>query len=301
MVAVAAEQPPQQSVLRKALLRLEKHAYRAVMKGFRPRAGTGRFGLVEALGYGAELDHWMRYAPVVECIATFVQSQRPGAQTTVLDVGGGPAGLASLLRDPRCFVIALDPQEAALGSNRARKVVGDGCRLPVADHSIDVVVSIDSLEHVASERRLAFLRELDRVARGFIIIHCPIDSGDQRFQGTRFDRMFQELHHRYFRCAEANTAEHLSCGLPTVELVRSVFPDVRIRGLQNGDVWLRYMIGGRRPWRRILNGLYYAWVLKRRDGEPPFHAALMVVERPDARRANAPAATAHDAAGRRSP
>ena len=44
--------------------RLEKHLLRAIVKTFRPWARMKTFGPVEALAYGSEVDHWMRYAPV---------------------------------------------------------------------------------------------------------------------------------------------------------------------------------------------------------------------------------------------
>ena len=273
------------SARRRVSARLEKHLLRAVTGGCRPMARTDRFGVIEALGYGSELDHWMRYASVVTRIADYLKQVDGRRPLRVLDVGGGPAGVASLLRDRRFQVVAIDPNAVALRGNRALKVVGDGCQLPLAARSIDVVVSVDSLEHVPSARRLEFLQELDRVARGLIIIHCPLDGLNRQFQGTRYDRIFQRLHRRYFHSEEANTVEHLREGLPTVDLVRSVFPGVSIHGLQNGRVWVQHMIGGRRRWWRLINGLRYLWVLKPSDQTPPFHGALMVVDRGERRTA----------------
>lgn len=258
--------------------RVEKHLLRAVVKTFRPWARTKTFGPIEALAYGSEVDHWMRYAPVLEQIKTYLAQATGKERITILDVGGGPAGLASLLRDRRIRLVAIDPNERALRGNRALKIVGDGCRLPFADRTIDLVVSVDSLEHVPAPRRREFLLELKRVARGPILIHCPIDSADGAFQGTRYDRLFQRLHRRVFGGEEANTAEHLQCGLPTVELVRSVFPHATVRGLQHGPIWLQHMMGGRRRWVRMVNGMCYLKKFRADDHRPPFHGALFVID-----------------------
>ncbi|MBI3011911.1 MAG: glycosyltransferase [Candidatus Omnitrophica bacterium] len=259
--------------------RLEKLLLKGLTGYFRPRTGTRRFGWAEALGFGSALDYWMRYASVIERLNAWAQCHAAGKTLLVLDVGGGPSGLISFVRDPRYRIVAVDPQQAVLQFNQAIKVAGDGCCLPFGDRTCDVVVSVDSLEHVPAERRLAFLKELNRVTNHLILLHCPLDSYDRRFQGTRYDKLFQRLHRRYFHQDEANTAEHLQWGLPTVELIQSVFPHADVEGLQNGRVWVRHMMGGRRPWRRIVNGLYYLWMLKRHDGQPPFHGALMRIER----------------------
>lgn len=260
--------------------RLEKHLQRFVVRLFRPMSGTARFGLIESLGFGSAIDHWMRYAPVIEQIKAYAASSPVKRELSVLDVGGGPAGLASLLKGRGYRIIALDPDQDALRGNRALKVVGDGCQLPFDDRSVDIVVSVDSLEHVPAGRRLAFLSELGRVARGRLIIHCPIDSADRRFQATHYDRVFQRLHRKYFGQEEANTAEHLACGLPTVELVKAAFPEASVLGRQNGKIWLRHMMGGRQRWWRLVNGLHYVLALQSHDDEPPYHGALMVIDEP---------------------
>ncbi|GEM_PF-5696 len=259
--------------------RLEKRLHKFLVTSCRPWAGTRDFGLIEALAYGSAIDHWMRYAPVVERIREYLQQRYANERVTILDVGGGPAGLASLLRDQRCVVIALDPNATVLNGNQALKVIGDGCRLPVEDQGVDIAVSVDSLEHLPADHRLSFLRELQRVARHRVILHCPMDSGDGCLQGTRYDKLFQRLHQRYFANKEVNTTEHLQWGLPTLEEIRSVFPESSWTGWQNGRTWVHYMVGARRPWWRLVNGLCYVWRGKAHDGQPPFHGAYVVVDR----------------------
>ncbi len=258
--------------------RLEKHLHKFVVTSCRRWAETRGFGVIEALAYGSAIDHWMRYAPVVERIREHLQQRHAHERVTVLDVGGGPAGLASLLRDRRCVIIALDLNAMALGGNQALKVIGDGCQLPVTDHGVDIAVSVDSLEHVPATHRLRFLRELQRVTRHRIILHCPMDSGDGCLQGTRYDRLFQRFHQRHFANKEANTTEHLQWGLPTLDEIRSVFPESSWTGWQNGRMWVRHMVGARRPWWRLVNGLCYLWAWKGHDGQPPFHGAYVVVD-----------------------
>lgn len=93
-----------------------------------------------------------------------------------LEVGAGEGFLADLIR--RVFgvpVAAVDLSLAA--SRRARDVfdlancVGEARQLPFKSGSVDLVVSINTLEHIA-DIALAF-SELKRVARGVVVVGMP--------------------------------------------------------------------------------------------------------------------------------
>jgi len=88
----------------------------------------------------------------------------PGA--TAIDVGGGPGYTAEALRAAGASAFTVDPfaEELSLhGRTPVDAVVGDGLRLPVADGSLDLVCTLNALEHVPTP--WAFLDELVRVAR----------------------------------------------------------------------------------------------------------------------------------------
>lgn len=85
---------------------------------------------------------------------------------TAVDVGGGPGYTAEALRSAGAHACTIDPfaEELRLhGRTPVDAVVGDGLRLPLADGAVDLVCTLNALEHVPTP--WAFLDELVRVAR----------------------------------------------------------------------------------------------------------------------------------------
>lgn len=99
-------------------------------------------------------------------LAAMVGSYLPLAGVTAIDVGGGPGYGAEALRAAGAHAFTVDPSYEELhlhGRTPQGAVVGDGMALPVADGAVDVVCTLNALEHVADP--WAFLRELVRVVR----------------------------------------------------------------------------------------------------------------------------------------
>ncbi len=97
---------------------------------------------------------------------------------TVLDVGGGHAQIAGPLAEAGydVTVFGSDPACAArlqplIAAGRCRFATGDLARLPYADQSFDLVVSLRLLSHV--EAWPALIAELTRVARRAVIVDYP--------------------------------------------------------------------------------------------------------------------------------
>ncbi len=88
---------------------------------------------------------------------------------TVLDLGCGGGFMAEALARRGANVIGVDPVDAAVAAARAHAVagglaidyrVGSGEAIPLADRSVDCVVCVDVLEHVADIDQV-----LDEIAR----------------------------------------------------------------------------------------------------------------------------------------
>lgn len=153
--------------------------------------------------------------------------------------------------------------------SRIEVIAGDGCRLPFKDNAFDVVVSVDSLEHVPDSRKADYCRELKQVAKRYVIVHCPADSSDGKFQGTAYDTKFLDWYRHRFKKDELNTVEHLNSGLPKVEELSKLFPGATVMGKQNTEVWLKYVTSGRIPYLRLVTGSLYKLCLQRGDDLPP--------------------------------
>lgn len=239
------------------------------------RAGLRKdsFGWLQATLYSQRIDQWERYASVAQGIKALDEQV-----TSILDVGGGQGAIKEFLSPAKYHICILDINAGTLGKpgdSRLKIVAGDGCCTPFKDNAFDMVVSVDSIEHVPDSKKGDFCLELKRVARKYVILHCPADSSDSRFRGIAYDIKFLEWYRSRFKKDEPNTAEHLRSGLPKVEQLKKLFPGAIVTGKQNTEVWLRYMRWGCTPYLRLINGLFYKLCLLKRGALPPYHASLL--------------------------
>jgi hypothetical protein len=132
-----------------------------------------------------------------------------GTRGTVLDVGGRPGELATVL--PACRVTTLNVDPPA-------DVIAGGDELPFQDAAFDVVTSIDVLEHLPAASRRRHLEELVRVARAQVVACCPLGTEAH----ARAERELAEWYvsttgkpHRFLE-------EHLANGLPSEPELRAL-------------------------------------------------------------------------------
>ncbi len=126
----------------------------------------------------------------------------------VLDVGGR-MGLLSQFASCAVFSANVD------GSG---DVLYDGTRLPFADEAFDIVVAIDTLEHIPRERRLSFVQECLRVSNSAVILAAPFGSPGHAETEARLNALFTQSTgklHPYL-------SEHVLYGLPDMEEIRQM-------------------------------------------------------------------------------
>jgi len=173
-------------------------------------------------------------------------------------VGSGPAGAGHFLG---CPAVGVDTE---FNLNRISRfltpVIADATLLPFSDGAFDVVVSIDTLEHIPAERRADLVKELVRVARKHVVIGVPTGAAAAD-QDTQLDRFYSRHHgerHHFL-------IEHLLYGLPKQSeierTIRSAAEEkgkaVRIRPIGNANLTARaiYMRIGLHP-NVLLKALY---------------------------------------------
>jgi len=160
-------------------------------------------------------DQYQRYRTVGEIVEILKREAGMESPLRVLDVGGynptpgfPPLLIAEFL--PGDITYVLDTVEC----KEPDYIQGDGIRLPFADEAFDVVISCDTLEHVVPEHRPAFIGELLRATRHFVILTAPFDKEETRLA----ERIFSEYVIRLGWVHGALT-EHLVHGLPDREKV----------------------------------------------------------------------------------
>jgi len=116
-------------------------------------------------------EHWHRYHFVAPLVG----------DRTVLDIACGEGYGSALIARHAAHVTGADISPPTIAHARARYAgdakldfrEADCAALPFADASFDVVVSFETLEHIAAQE--AFLDEIRRVLRpeGLVVISCP--------------------------------------------------------------------------------------------------------------------------------
>lgn len=119
--------------------------------------------------------------------------------TSILDVGG--EGLLSLfMREVR----------VTTANTKSADIDYSGESLPVHDNSFDLVVSLDTIEHLPKTRRSAFIKDLYRVAKRGLIICAPFGTAEH----VVYEKQLLESG---LLSGESSVylAEHVALGLPT--------------------------------------------------------------------------------------
>lgn len=237
-----------------------------------------KYGLLDALFFARDIDVWTRYADVIREIRE-IHSENKRIRS-ILEVGSGPGAILEFLEKPKFALTLVDISKKAFAETKdgANIVVADGCMLPFKDHAFDATIAVDTLEHVPKKLRHDFLKELKRSCKKELFLHFPVQSSNGLFKGRTYDIEFQNVHKRIFRSEDSKTAEHIRRLHPTLDEVRDEFPNAKIVGRQNCDIWLKYMILSRRALVGFFTGIIYFLFWKRRDNMPPYWGCMISLD-----------------------
>jgi len=239
----------------------------------RKQQDTEYFSYRQAILYSSHIDHWRRYSLVASRIKELNLKS-----CLLLDVGGNMGSICEFIDPQQYRILTLDINSDAMcfRNTHIDAIIADGCRIPFKNNSFDIVISVDAVEHIPSLKKDEFCRELMRVAKRRVILHCPLDSSDGKFQGSVYDAKFYKWYKTLFKEDIEATKEHLMLGLPTIEKLSSLFPGSVIYGTQNANIWLKYMKWERIPYVWPVTGLIYKFIWNKKEDNPPFYSCLLI-------------------------
>ena len=96
----------------------------------------------------------------------------PADVERILDIGSGP-GYVNRQIPADYSVLAMDIEESILAGNIRQTCVGDIMDIPLADHSVDLIMACDMLEHLPDTVLEKGMKELMRVSRKYIYLQVP--------------------------------------------------------------------------------------------------------------------------------
>lgn len=152
----------------------------------------------------------IRYLPIVAEI-------KKHQYQTILEVGSGGLGITPYLKQK---VVGLDTKFEPPFHPKLEKKTGTGLKIPFADKSFDVVISVDTLEHISSENREKVILEMIRVAKKEIIIAVPTGEKSSK-QDKELNEAYKQIYGKSFYFLD----EQIGHGLPDEEEIKKILGD----------------------------------------------------------------------------
>lgn len=148
------------------------------------------------------IDQYQRYQDIRQ-VVTVLSANKP---LRILDVGGTTVTTQFLPNEHH--IVTINPVRAV---NAA--VVGSGMQLPFGDGTFDVVISVDTLEHIPYVQRQQFIDELMRLTRAFSVLTAPFASGYNETAEQILNNFFASV----LQFEHPSLTEHLENGLPDLD------------------------------------------------------------------------------------
>lgn len=219
------------------------------------------------------LNQLVRYAPVLAMLR-----DEPGS---ILEVGSGQLGISQFLGRT---VTGLEIRFPGMPGPLLRPVIGTATHLPFADGCFDVVLVMDTLEHIPPGLRLASIAEAMRVAGRLLVIGGPMGPG-----ARAVDEELASFYRSRGLAVPDWLSQHLEHRAPDVEDVvrpiREAGWSVAAEGNENARQHVALLkLETRRLWNRgfaevrdRMPGVVAAFA--RRLRKPPFYSYLVSARR----------------------
>lgn len=174
-------------------------------------------------------DQYSRYRAVAEVVQEIIGKDR----ATLLDVGSGSECLLDRLL-PHCATTFVDP--LLVGSEGPERIAATAHSPLLDDRRFDLVVSVDTLEHIPELEREAFVERLSQLARRGVVIAAPFsDAGDATAVDAEVNRIYRSVHLRDYPWL----VDHFTYGLPSLRTTRRLLEGLgwECELVPNGHAW----------------------------------------------------------------
>jgi hypothetical protein len=111
-----------------------------------------------------------------------------------------------------------------------------------------------------------------------ILITCPLQSTDGKFEGRTYDIAFQNFYEHIHKNKEFNTEQHITSIHPSPQEIIDYLPNATISGYKNCVIWFKYMAFSSKPLLRLCSGLFYFLFWKKSNQSKPFWGATITLE-----------------------
>ena len=179
-------------------------------------------------------DLYERHSVVGRLLTDFLGIEK--SQVMVLDVGGRAELLKQFLPN-QSEQAGQRYQVTSINPDGTGDLIASGTAIPFKDGAFDVIVTIDTLEHLPQEERLPFLEECLQVARRGVIMAAPY-GGEAHIA---FERQLLERYQDVFGETHLYLSEHVEYGLPgpaDLDRYEQAHKDVKVSRYYAGDyVW----------------------------------------------------------------
>jgi len=189
----------------------------------------------------------LRYMPVVERLKKLWEKNK---NLMVLEIGSGSKGITRFFKHP---VVGMDIIFQEHKNKYLMEIVGSATKkFPFKSGEFDVVISVDTIEHIPRKQRLKSLKEMLRVSNRYIIIAGP-------FEITKWNKLVLK---KWLKSSPTyiNIKEHLDCEIPDGSEIRKVFKNCRINLAYGAPSGLSYFI--KLLERNIIGKVFSRTVLK---------------------------------------
>lgn len=158
----------------------------------------------------------LRYLPIVSLL-----KEKKLENSKILEVGSGSLGIVPYLKKP---IDGVDLDFSGPQTPLLNKIKGSSLDLPFRKNSYDVVICVDTLEHIEKNQREKAITEVLRVAKRLGIITVPVGNLSELQ-----DKKLEIYYRKVFNQKNNFLSEHVKNGLPQTDEILVILDRVLVK------------------------------------------------------------------------